>query len=200
MAALGKVADAYAPDPNDDSDASDEDPDDDPGNDDGDPQDDSRSYDPDEEDEDQESDFRKRKPLGTVMLLEHLEEQAEFKADQDRRLTATRQRITDAPSNLEQKTAKLMEMRRKANAVEQELKLNRKLEMETKRLQKARVELYKGNLTARDRIELETNTANMADWASQYCKEAASNWREEVRAAFGIQYQPPVNGLSPKPA
>jgi hypothetical protein len=85
IAALGKVADAYAPyapEPNDDdSDLND----DDSGSDDGDPNDGPRSYDPadDEadkenaEDEDQESDFRRRKALGTVMLLHKLDREAE---------------------------------------------------------------------------------------------------------------------------
>jgi hypothetical protein len=77
ITALGKVQDAYAPyapDPNDDPDATD-DPNGDPDNDDGDPLDDPRSYSPNEdtdEDEDQESDFRRRKPIGMVMLLERL--------------------------------------------------------------------------------------------------------------------------------
>jgi hypothetical protein len=78
IAALGKVADAYAPDPNDDPDASDKDPEDDPGNDDGDPLDDPRSYSPDEDeadrenaedkDGDDEDDFSKPKVFSTVML------------------------------------------------------------------------------------------------------------------------------------
>jgi hypothetical protein len=168
------------------------------------PLDDPRSYYPDEadsenaEDEDEERDFRRRKPLGTVMLLERLEQQAEFKADQERSLAARRLRIKAPLTNLQQKSAKLLEMRRKAAEGERELQLNGQLAAEASRLQRARVELYKENLTAADRMELETNTANMADWASQYCKEAASNWREEVRAAFGSQYQPPVNGRSSK--
>jgi sirohydrochlorin ferrochelatase len=151
-----------------------------------------------DEDDDQESVFRRRKPLGTVMLLERLEQQAEFKDDQDRALAARPRRLKGAPSRLEQKTDKLMEMRQKANAVEQELKLNRKLKLETERLQKDRVKLHKENLTTRDRMELEANTATMANWASHYCKEAGTNWREEVRAAFGSQYQPPVDDRNSK--
>jgi hypothetical protein len=48
IAALGQIADAYQPDPNDDPHTTDKDPSDDPGNDDGDPLDDPRSYYPDE--------------------------------------------------------------------------------------------------------------------------------------------------------
>ena len=81
--------------------------------------------------------------------------------------------------------------RRKAAEAERELKLNRQLEMESERLQKAKGELYRANMTSCDRKELEANTATMADWASYYCREAGTNWREEVRAAFGSQYYPP---------
>jgi hypothetical protein len=48
IAALGQIADAHQPDPNDDPHTTDKDPSDDPGNDDGDPLDDPRSYYPDE--------------------------------------------------------------------------------------------------------------------------------------------------------
>jgi hypothetical protein len=202
LAALREVA-ADTPDPNDDdSDWNEDDP---AADGDTDPLDDSGSYYPDAtdtedaEDQDQESDFRRRAPIGTVMLLQRLEERADFKADQkDRALAARRLRTKGALTKLEQKSAKLMEMRRKTAAAEHELNLNQKLKLETKRLQKVRLELYKENLTATDRMELETDAANMADWASQYCKEAASNWREDARATFGCQYQPPVNGRSPK--
>jgi hypothetical protein len=149
---------------------------------------------------DQEGDFRRRKPLGTVMLLGRLEEQAEFKADLDRSLAVRRHLIPPPPTKLEQKNTKLLQMRRQATAAENELKLNRQLEAESKRLKEAKVKLYKANQTAKDRIELETNTANMANWTSRYCKEAASDWREEVRAAFGSQYSPPLNGRGPKTA
>jgi hypothetical protein len=81
IVALGKVADAYAPDPNDDPDASDKDPEDDPGNDDGDPLDDPRSYSPDDDeadrenaedkDGDDEDDFSRPKIFSTVMLLQN---------------------------------------------------------------------------------------------------------------------------------
>src|ERR1700730_11356328 len=100
-----------------------------------------------DEEDDQGSIFNRLKPLGTVMLLQKLEEQAEFKADQDRALTVRRLRIKDPPTKLQQKSAKLMEMRRKANVVEQELNLNQKLKLETDRLQKAKVELYRSNMT-----------------------------------------------------
>jgi len=74
MAALGKVADAYAPyapDPNDDdSDLND----DDPGNVDDDPLDDPRSY---PDDDDDENDFSKAKISSMVMLLQKLEDEAE---------------------------------------------------------------------------------------------------------------------------
>jgi hypothetical protein len=194
IAALGKVADAYgryAPDPNDDPDASDKDPNDDPGNDDGDPLDDPRSYSPDEadkenaEDEDgtDEDDFSRPKVFSTVMLLERLESEAEQKYYEKRRLTAKQLRFT-APTKLQQKSEKLMEMRRKAAEVEHELKLNQELKVQSKRLQKANLELYRANKTSKDRIELEADTERMASWASQYCKEAGKDWREQATAAF----------------
>jgi hypothetical protein len=164
----------------------------------------SASSDPDSVDDeqgdelDQESDFRRRKPLGSVMLLERLEEQAEFKADEDRSLAVRRHLIPPPPTKLEQKTAKPLQMRRKVAAAENELKLNRRLEAQSKRLQKAKGQLYRANLTTRDQMELEANTAIMADWATGYCKEAGTNWREEARAAFGSQYSPPVDGRSSK--
>jgi hypothetical protein len=196
IAALGKVADAYAPyapDPNDDPDASDKDPNDNPGNDDGDPLDDPRSYSPDEDeadkenaedkDGDDEDDFSRPKVFSTVMMLERLESEAEQKYYEKRRLTAKQLRIT-APTELQQKSEKLMEIRRKAAEVEHELKLNQELEVQSKRLQKANLELYRANKTIKDRIELEADTERMASWASQYCKEAGNDWREQATAAF----------------
>jgi hypothetical protein len=138
IAALGKVADAYAPyardpnddpdsrdDPNDDPDDSDKDPNDDPGNDDGDPLDDPRSYpddddDPDkddEDDEDDEDDFSKPPVFNTVMLLERLElEQMDW---QDRQVVA--RQTTPAPTKLQQKNVQLSQIRRKAADAEREL-------------------------------------------------------------------------------
>jgi hypothetical protein len=191
IAALGKVADAYAPyapDPNDDPDASDEDPNDDPDDADGDPLDDPRSYpdddEPDQHDDDQESEFNRRKPLGTVMLLERLDEQAAFKADQDRALAARRRRIKAPPTKLQQKTEKLMEMRRQAAAAEHELKLSRELEAESKRLQEARLELYRANRTKREQQMLETDTRRMAIAFSTVCPEAHPDWRQHAAEAF----------------
>jgi hypothetical protein len=181
IAALGKVADAYAPyapDPNDDdSDLND----DDPGNVDDDPLDDPRSY---PDDDDDENDFSKAKISSMVMLLQKLEDEAEQKYYEKRRLTAKQLRMKAAPTKLEQKSEKLMEMRRKAAAVEHELKLNQQLEVQSKRLQKANLELYRANQTSKERIELEADTERMASWASQYCKEAGNDWREEATAAF----------------
>src|ERR1700730_13197755 len=90
IAALGKVADAYAPyapDPNDDPDASDKDPNDDPADDGGDPNDDSRNYSPDDDEADKENaedkdgededDFSKPKIFSTVTLLNKLENEAD---------------------------------------------------------------------------------------------------------------------------
>lgn len=174
LAALREVA-ANQPDPNDDdSDWNEDDPADD---------NDTRSYDPDEadeenaEDQDQESDFRRRKPLGTVMLLAKLDAEAEDRHS-ERCMEAGRERqIKPALTKVQEKNAKLLQMRRKADKAEFELKLNKQLKTETLRLQKANVKLYKANLTATDRMELENN-----------------DWREEARASFGSQYQPPVNG------
>jgi hypothetical protein len=197
IAALGKVADAYAPyapDPNDDPDASDKDPEDDPGNDEGDPLDDPRSYTPDDDEADKENaedkdgtdedDFSKPKVFSTVMLLQRLESEAEQKYYEKRRLTAKQLRIKAAPTKLQQKSEKLMEMRRKAAAIEHELKLNQEMEVQSKRLQKANLELYRANKTTKDRIELEVDIERMASWASQYCKEAGTDWREQATAAF----------------
>lgn len=145
-------------------------------------------YSPDEDDsqgdEDEEIDFRRRKPLGTVMLLQRLQKQAEFKADQDRALVARRLRIKAPPTKLEQKSEKLMQMRRKAEEVEHELKLNQEFEVQSKRLQKANLELHKANRTNKERMEVEADTERMAAWASCYCKEAGNDWREQATAAF----------------
>jgi hypothetical protein len=203
IAALGQVANAYAPyapDPNDDdSDLNG----DDPGNDAGNPNDDPRSYpdhddDPNNHDDDDEDDFSRPKPFRTLMLLARLEQQAEFQGYKDRKLAARQRRIGIPLTNLEQKNKKLKQLRRKAAEVEQELKLNKRLEVESMRLQKANVALYRANMPVRDRIELEANTDRIADWASRHCKEAANDWREQATAAFGKQYQPPVHGHSPK--
>jgi hypothetical protein len=192
IAALGKVADAYAPyapDPNDDPDET-NDPLDDPGDDDGDPLDDPKSYYPDEKDdqnENEESDFRRRKPLGMVLLLQRLEQQAQFKADQDRSLAARQHRIPPPLTKLEQKTAKLLQMRRQAAVAEHELKLNRQLEQESKRLQKANVELYKANKTDRERKELDADTRQMAIAFSTVCPEAHPDWRQHVAEAWRLK-------------
>lgn len=106
------------------------------------------------------SDFRFAPPIGMTMLLERLKKRAEFKADEDRAQAARRLRIKPPPTKFHRKNEKLMEIRRKANAVEQELKLNRKLKLETGQLQKARVELHKENQTATGRMEPEANTAH----------------------------------------
>jgi hypothetical protein len=186
LAALREVA-ADTPDPNDDDSDWHED---DPGDDGGDPNDDPRSYYPDEtdtddaEDQDQESDFRRRKPLGTVMLLQRLEEQAEMKADQDRPLAARRLRIKAPPTKLQQKSEKLMLMRRKSAEAERELKLNRQLEMESERLQKAKGALYRANMTDKERKQLKTDTDRMAIAFSTVCPEVHPDWRNQVAEEF----------------
>jgi hypothetical protein len=95
----------------------------------------------DDEDGDDQDDFSKRKIFSTVVLLQRLESEGEQRFYSQRRLTARELRTKTASSKLKEKSEKLMEMRQKAAQVEQELQFNRQLEVETKRLQKARVKL-----------------------------------------------------------
>jgi hypothetical protein len=122
--------------------------------------------------------------MTAAMLLRKLDNEAEQKHFEQRRLAARQLRIKPPPTKLEQKDEKLMQLRQKAAEVEHELKLNRQLEVESMRLQKANVALYKENMTAKDRKELEADTDRMAAWASQFCKEAGSDWREQATVAF----------------
>jgi hypothetical protein len=170
LAALREVADASDPDSVADSD----------------PADDDENI-PEDEDSDGEEDaqsFQKPKLFNTVMLLERLQTEAEQKQFENRRVQAIQQRIKQQPTKLEEKNAKLKQMHRKAADAERELKLNQQLEIQSERLQKARLELYKANKTDRERMQLDADTERMATWASRYCKEAGSDWREKATAAF----------------
>jgi hypothetical protein len=122
--------------------------------------------------------------MTAAMLLRKLDNEAEQKHFEQRRLEARQRRIKPPPTQMEQKNANLLQLRRKAAAAEHELKLNRQLEAESKRLQRANIALYKENMTAKDRMELDADTDRMADWASRYCKEAGSDWREQATVAF----------------
>jgi hypothetical protein len=142
------------------------------------------TVDSEEGDENQVGGFRFAPPIGMTMLLERLEEQAQFKADQDRALAARQRRIPPPPTKLQQKTEKLMLTRRKAADAERELKLNRQLEMESKRLQKAKGELYRANMTDKERKQLKTDTDRMAIAFSTVCPEAHPAWRNQVAEEF----------------
>jgi hypothetical protein len=144
IAALGEVADAYAPDPNDDPDASDKDPEDDPGSDDGDPLDDPRSYSPDDDEADRENaedkdgtdedDFSKPKVFSTVMLLNRLQAEADLRFDTECRAEnhAIVQRNVKPPprlpSKLDQNRAQLLRLQKKTAEIDNELKLERRVE------------------------------------------------------------------------
>jgi hypothetical protein len=145
IAALGKVADAYAPyapDPNDDPDDTD-DPEADPGNDDGDPLDDPRSY-PDEDDDDDEDDFSKPKIFSTVMLLQRLEHEAdlrfktEWKARNQEIVRRNSRPPVTPPSKTDQSRAQLLRLRRKTSEVENELRLEQQVEDQFQRYVEAR--------------------------------------------------------------
>lgn len=141
MAALGKVADAYAPyapDPNDDPDETD-DPNDDPGNDDGDPNDDPRSYpddddDPNKDDDDDEDDFSKPKIFSTVMLLQKLEQEAdlrfktEWKAINQEIIRHNTRPPATPPSKADQNRAQLLRLKNLTAEVENELRLDQQVE------------------------------------------------------------------------
>jgi hypothetical protein len=149
-----------------------------------------RSYpddddDPDQDgDDDPEDDFSKPKVLSSVMLLEKLESEAEQRYYAKRRLTARQQRIKAAPTKLEQKSEKLMEMRRKTAAAEYELRMNRQLELETLRLQKAPGQLYRSNMTDKERKQLKTDTDRMAIAFSTVCPEVHPDWRRMAKEEF----------------
>jgi hypothetical protein len=119
-----------------------------------------------------------------VLLLERLEEQAEFKADQDRALAARRLRIKAPPTKLQQKSEKLMLTRGKAAEAERELKLNRQLQAETLRLQKANLELYRSNMTDKERKQLKIDTDRMAIAFSTVCPEVHPEWRRMAKEEF----------------
>jgi hypothetical protein len=138
-------------------------------------------------DSDQEEDaqsFQKPKIFNAIMLLEKLEIEAELQQCAKRSLEARQLYSKPSPTHIEQKNEKLFQIRRKASEVEQELRLNRKLEAESKRLQRAKLQLYKANKTAQDRMELDADTKLMANWASRFCAEAGTDWREQATVAF----------------
>jgi hypothetical protein len=157
IAALGKVADAYAPyasDPNDDPDASDKDPNDDPGNDDGDPLDDPRSYSPDDDegdkenaedkDGDDEDDFSRPKIFSTVMLLKKLENESDlrFKTEWKARNQEIVRRNVRPPvtplSRADQNRTQLLRLRKKTVEIDNELKLEQQVEDQFQRYVEAR--------------------------------------------------------------
>jgi hypothetical protein len=141
IAALGKVADAYAPyapDPNDDPDGTD-DPNDDPANDDGDPLDDPRSYtddddDPNKDDDDDEDDFSKPKIFSTVMLLQKLEHEAdlrfrtEWKARNQEMVRRNTRPPSRPPSKTDQNRAQLLRLKKLTAETENELALECQVE------------------------------------------------------------------------
>jgi hypothetical protein len=161
IAALGKVADAYAPyapDANDDPDASDKDPNDDPADDGGDPNDDPRSYYPDNEadkedaadkDGDDEDDFSRPKVFSTVMLLNKLEHEADLRFKTDWK--AMNQEIVrrnpgpplTQPSRADQKRTQLLRLRKKTVEIDNELKLEQQVEDEFQRYVEARKRRYR---------------------------------------------------------
>jgi hypothetical protein len=156
IAALGKVADAYAPyapDPNDDPDASDKDPNDDPADDGGDPNDDPRSYYPDDEadkenaedkDGDDEDDFSKPKIFSTVMLLNKLENESDlrFKTEwKARNQEIVRRNVRPPltpPSRADQNRTQLLRLKRKTVEIDNELKLEQQVEDQFQRYVEAR--------------------------------------------------------------
>jgi hypothetical protein len=154
IVALGKVADAYAPDPNDDPDASDKDPEDDPGNDDGDPLDNPRSYSPDDDeadrenaedkDGDDEDDFSRPKIFSTVMLLNKLQHGAdlrfktEWKGRNQEIVRHNARPPVTPPSKADQSRAQLLRLRKKTVEIDNELKLEQQVEDEFQRYVEAR--------------------------------------------------------------
>jgi hypothetical protein len=151
IAALGKVADAYAPyapDPNDDDDDA-GDPNDDPGNDDGDPLDDPRSYPdddeaPDKDEEDDEDDFSRPKIFSTVMLLNKLQHESDVRFDTEwkaRNQEIVRRNVrppVTPPSRTDQNRAQLLRLRKKTVEIDNELKLEQHVEDEFQRYVEAR--------------------------------------------------------------
>ena len=157
IAALGKVADAYAPyapDPNDDPDASDKDPNDDPADDGGDPNDDSRNYSPDDDEADKENaedkdgededDFSKPKIFSTVTLLNKLENEADQRFITERKARNqeivrrnTRPPLTK-PSKSDQSRAQLLRLRKNTAAIENEMTLDQEVENEFQKYVQAR--------------------------------------------------------------
>jgi hypothetical protein len=136
------------------------------------------------DDQDGSQSFVSPKVFNIVMLLERLEKESEQKQLEQRRSEARQQRIKQQATKLQEKNDKLMQLRWKAAEAESELKLNRQLEIQSKRLDRARLELYKANKTVQDRMELDADTKLMANWASRYCAEAGTDWRERASAAF----------------
>jgi hypothetical protein len=195
LAAVGKVADAYAPyapDPNDNDSLLN---DNDPGSDDGDLNDDPRRYDPanDEaaeehaEDEDQESDFRRRKPLGTVMLLQKLKDEAEvrFMTELEAENQAIVQRNAKLPPTREQQNRKrLTQLKLKTAKIQAELELDRQLKLEEKRYVEARMLQRKTNLTVAEKKAEAEDIRHSQIAFSTTCPEAHPDWRKQVAEEF----------------
>jgi hypothetical protein len=194
IAALGKVADAYAPyapDPNNsDSDLNDDDPDDD-----GDHNDGLGSYYPaDDEadkenadDDDQESDFRRRKALGTMMLLQKLEHEAElrFMTELEAENQAIVQRNAKLPPTREQQNRKrLTQLKLKTAKIQAELELDRQLKLEEKRYVEARMLQRKTNLTVAEKKAEAEDIRHSQIAFSTTCPEAHPDWRKQVAEEF----------------
>jgi hypothetical protein len=184
LAALREVA-ADTPDPNDDDSDWNED---DPAADGGDPNDDPRSYYPDATDtdnaeEDEESDFRRRKPLGTVMLLHKLEREAEgrfiteLKAEN---LAIVQRNAKLPPTKQELDHKRLAQLKLKTAQIEDELKLDRQLKLEEKRYAEARMLQRKASLTVADKKAEAESVRQGQITFSTACPEAHPDWRKQV--------------------
>jgi hypothetical protein len=110
------------------------------------------------------------------------------KIEEDRIFAVQLKRTPEAKAFEQRKH--LRQLRARTAAIQNELKLKRDLEAETKRLVKAAMELQEATMTTDQRQERGAQVERMQILFSRVCPEASPLWREDADLAFRSRYAP----------
>ena len=123
--------------------------------------------------------------MKTETLVAELEFQREMELDRKekewkRKLLAPKPPVSRIDANI----SRIIQLQDQTNKMRDELAAQQLLAVESRRNQNASMDLYLANLTHAEQEERDEDTRRMQLYASQFCREAGPDWREDATAAF----------------
>lgn len=116
------------------------------------------------------------------MNLESLLDKLELEAEKTRKRPTVQ--VPKPASRTDANNAKIRQLRKRTDAMRVELESNKQLAAATKSHQDASVALYLANLTPVEKAERDEDARRMAVYASQFCREASQDWRQQAQEEF----------------